>query len=76
MRGPKASGFVVCLSNEGFEASLEVRKLYQLLADPESAAHGLVRLIDESGQDYLYPAKMFRRVELPASLKKALRLAS
>lgn len=50
---------MVCLNNEGYEASLEKRKLYFALADDEAAKHKLVRVIDESGEDYLYPCSFF-----------------
>lgn len=54
------AGFVVCLSNEGFEAALEPRKIYPSLPDSDAEREGLVRVVDESGEDYLYPATMFR----------------
>lgn len=57
--------FVVCVKNEGYTASLEPRKIYQVLADDRAAEHGLIRVIDESGQDYLYPADYFAVIELP-----------
>jgi len=72
----KSAGFAVCLRNEGFAAALEVRKLYPVLSDPTAAANDLIRVIDESGEDYLYPANLFREVTLPADLQRALRLAS
>ena len=57
----RASGkqFVVCLKNKGYEVSLERRKIYQVLPDPEAAKHRQVRVIDESGEDYLYPQAFF-----------------
>lgn len=51
--------FVVCLTNEGFEAALEPRKLYVALLDDGAEREGLVRVVDESGEDYLYDALMF-----------------
>jgi hypothetical protein len=57
--------FVVCVNNAGYEVSLEPRKLYQLLPDPEAAKHHQVRIIDESGDDYLYPEVLFVVVPLP-----------
>ena len=62
----------VCLDNEGYEASLERRKIYVMLRDNEAEKHGLVRVIDESGDDYLYPKAMFRAVELPQSIRRAV----
>jgi hypothetical protein len=63
---------VVCLGNDGYEASLERLKIYVSLRDEEAGRHGLVRVIDESGEDYLYPKAMFRSVELPQSVRKAV----
>jgi hypothetical protein len=59
--------FGVCVKNRGYPASLEARKIYEMLADPWAAARGLVRVIDESGEDYLFPAKYFVPIELPPS---------
>jgi len=53
-----------------------VRKLYPVLSDPDAAANNLIRVIDESGEDYLYPSRMFQRLTLPAELQHALRTAS
>ena len=66
--------FVVCVENEGYPASLELRKIYQVLPDARVAAHRLVRVIDESGEDYLYPADYFVPVELPQAVEKAFSL--
>lgn len=68
--------FVVCIDNTGFPASLELRKLYQVVADPDAAALGQVRVIDESGEDYLYPLRHFAAVELPEPLEATLLRAS
>jgi hypothetical protein len=62
--------YVICIRNEGAE-DLEVRKVYEVLPDPEAAKHHLVRVIDESGEDYLYPDELFAVVELPAATKRA-----
>lgn len=51
---------VVCVNNEGYLASLEKRKIYLTLRDPTAEKHGLIRIIDESGADYLYPKALFR----------------
>ena len=51
--------FAVCIDNSGYPASLELRKLYQVLPDSEARAHGQMRIVDESGEDYLYPASYF-----------------
>ena len=78
MRKKKDNGarFVVCLDNEGYRASLEVGKLYRMIPDDEAAAHGYVRVIDESGEDYAFAAKRFHPVELPQSVERALLSAS
>ncbi|HJQ31401.1 MAG TPA: hypothetical protein VJ866_04455 [Pyrinomonadaceae bacterium] len=68
--------FVVCLDNEGYKASLEVGKLYQLIPDDEAAAHGYVRVVDESGEDYAFAAARFHPVELPQTVERALLSAS
>ncbi len=56
--------FVICTSNIGYEASLEQRKLYEVLPDETASKHSQLRIIDESGEDYLYPASMFMDVAL------------
>ena len=56
---------VVCIANQGYGASLELRKLYQSLPDAEAKRLGQLRVIDESGEDYLYPASFFVAVTLP-----------
>ena len=71
--GPR---FVVCLDNEGYKASLEVGKLYRLIPDEKAAAHGYVRVVDESGEDYAFAATRFHPVELPQSVERALLSAS
>ncbi len=62
----------VCVKNEGYQASLELRKIYKILDDAEAHRHGQLRVIDESGEDYLYPDEFFARVDLPQSLEKKL----
>jgi len=61
---------VLCLRNKGYEVSLERRKIYQVLPDRDAAAHGQLRVIDESGEDYLYPATFFARLTLPRTLRR------
>ena len=68
--------FAVCLQNDDYPASLEVRKLYRVVADRDAEAHGQLRVIDESGEDYLYPVGYFAAVELPAPVEAALLRAS
>jgi hypothetical protein len=62
--------FVLCVDNRGAE-DLEVRKVYRVLHDKDAAATGYVRVIDESGEDYLYPAGYFVVVELPREARRA-----
>ena len=68
--------FLLCVKNDDYLASLEVRKLYRVVADPTAAVHGLVRVIDESGEDYLYPEDYFVRIKLPLAVKRAFSRAS
>jgi hypothetical protein len=72
----KKKGFAVCLRNDGFAASLEVRKLYQFIDDREAESNDLIRVVDESGEDYLYPARLFRNLALPGDVQRALQMAS
>lgn len=60
--------FAICIANQGYQASLELRKLYEILPDDDAARHAQLRVIDESGEDYLYPASLFDRVSLPVSV--------
>jgi hypothetical protein len=53
------SQFVVCVKNDGYKASLELRKIYQILPDAVATSHRMLRVIDETGEDYLYPADLF-----------------
>jgi len=64
--------FVVCVDNDGYAASLEKRKIYVLRADAEAEKHGLLRVVDESGEDYLYPKGCFRVIALPEALQRAV----
>ena len=59
-------------STRGYLASLELRKLYQVVDDPEAEVDGMLRVIDESGEDYLFPSSMFMLAPLPASVEEAL----
>ena len=63
---------VVCVSNDGHPVSLEKRKIYIALRDASADKLGLVRIIDESGEDYLYPKTLFRTIALPQAVKKAV----
>jgi len=69
-RRPK--GYVLCIANRGYDASLEVRKLYEYLEAMPNDPKSRIRVVDESGEDYLYPRTMFRRVSLPGAIRQAL----
>lgn len=66
--------YLLCVCNEGYEASLELRKLYEKIEDKEAASHDQVRIVDESGEDYLYPADFFAPVRLPAETREKILL--
>lgn len=68
--------FMICVDNRGYELSLEVRKLYEVLTDRTAEKHHQIRVIDESGEDYLYPEKYFAPVRLPHITKEKLELIS
>ncbi len=76
----KANGtkqhFVVCVKNEGYDASLEPRKIYAALPDAKAAKHQLICVVDESGEDYLFPADYFLPVALAKPVQKALAVAA
>jgi hypothetical protein len=64
--------FLLCVENAGYEVSLEKRKLYENLPDKEADKHGQVRVIDESGEDYLFPSRMFAPVRLLAQTRNKI----
>ena len=68
-------GFVLCVQAE-VDSDLLARKVYQVLPDPKAAAEGFLRVIDESGEDYLYPAEFFVPIELPQAAKRRLTQAT
>lgn len=63
---------LVCVENKGYAVSLEKRKIYIALPDPVAAKHEQVRVIDESGEDYLFPKNFFLPVSLPQAVRKAV----
>ena len=67
-----APAFLICVRNSGYEASLEPLKLYRVVPDSDAHEEGLVRVIDESGEDYLYPGHYFLPVKLTPEKRKAL----
>jgi hypothetical protein len=64
--------FAVCVNNKGYPASLELRKLYQVIPDEEAAKLGQIRVVDESGENYLYPEQYFAPVQLPQDTERAV----
>lgn len=76
MNGVEYPSAVVCVQNEGNEVSLQLWKIYKPLRDDEARSEGLFRIIDESGEDYLFPEENFVPIELPAELKKPFERAS
>jgi hypothetical protein len=70
------TSYVLCVRNDGYSASLLVRRLYQRVPDRTAAARGLVRVVDESGEDYLYPERFFVPIALPRPVTRAMRAAA
>ncbi len=70
------TSYVVCLENSGYPASLELRKVYQRLSDPSAEADGFLRIVDESGESYLYPSGFFAAIQLPSAVKRSFTQAS
>jgi len=68
--------FVVCVKNENYPASLELHKIYRVIPDDDAATDGDIRVIDESGEDYLYPASYFAPITVPESVKESILRAS
>jgi hypothetical protein len=64
--------FVICVRNDQNPASLELRKIYEMIPDPKAAKRNLVRVIDESGENYLYPENFFVPVKLPQATSRAI----
>jgi hypothetical protein len=67
-----ARSYVLCVKNEGYPASLDLGKLYRCLPDPRAGRHAMNRIVDESGEDYLYPADWFIEIPLPPAAKRRL----
>ena len=76
MAKSQAKQLVVCIDNDGYPVSLEKRKIYIALRDAAALERGLVRIVDESGDDYLYPKSLFRPIALPLSVKRAVLAAA
>jgi hypothetical protein len=72
----RGANFVICVRNDGYAASLELRKLYAVLRDQSAEKRQLLRVVDESGEDYLYPADYFIAVKLPQRISRVIAAAS
>jgi len=63
--------FLLCVNNRGYAASLERRKVYRAIGDLEAEKHGMVRVVDETGEDYLFPARLFVPIAVPRAAARA-----
>ena len=72
MAKTQAKQLIVCVDNEGYPASLEKRKIYVALRDASAEKNGMLRVVDESGEDYLYPKALFRSIALPLAVRRAV----
>ncbi len=72
MTKTQAKRLVVCIENDGYAVSLEKRKIYITLRDAAAEKHNMLRIVDESGEDYLYPKAFFRAITLPQAVKRAV----
>jgi hypothetical protein len=74
---PQSKGrYVICVRNGTYRASLEPRKVYRVLEDPAAEKSSLVRVIDESGEDYLFPSNLFVPIDVPAKARPAFTRAT
>ncbi len=71
MRRRSPRRFVLCVDNAGYKVSLVIRRVYRALPDAEAEKRDLVRVVDESGEDYLFPAKLFVAIDLPDKATRA-----
>lgn len=71
-RKSAAPQFAVCIKNTGYSASLELHKIYRIIPDDDAAADEDIRVVDESGEDYLYPAEWFAEIEIPKAVRQSL----
>jgi len=72
MAKTQSKQLIVCVDNEGYPASLEKRKIYVALRDASAEKNGMLRVVDESGEDYLYPKALFRSIALPQAVRRAV----
>ena len=71
-RHKKPNRYALCIDNGGYPESLEVRKVYVVLPDERAAANNYIRVIDETDEDYLYPAKYFVMIDVPEQAAEAM----
>lgn len=76
MNRTTARQLVICVENDGYPVSLEKRKIYVALRDVAAGKHGMLRIVDESGDAYLYPKGLFRPIELPQTVRRAVLAAA
>jgi hypothetical protein len=69
--GEIRQAFFLCIENKGYAASLQVRTVYRGISDPQAESHGMLRIVDESGDDYLFPASLFVPIQVPAEAAHA-----
>jgi hypothetical protein len=72
MKRPAKNQYVMCIENQGYTASLDKRKVYEVCAPQPNDPQTMIRVIDESGEDYLFPAKWFVPLELPPKARRAI----
>ena len=72
MTKSRSKQLVICVDNEGYAVSLEKRKIYVTLRDAAAEKLDMLRIVDESGEDYLYPKTLFREIALPLAVKRAV----
>ncbi len=72
----KARRYAVCVEVGEYDVSLEARKIYEVWPDPDAEAHGQLRVVDESGEDYHFPAEYFRILKLPAEVDRLVRVSA
>jgi hypothetical protein len=72
----RAPLFAVCIDNHGYPASLELHKIYRVIPDEAAAADGDIRVVDESGEDYLYSSDRFVEIDLPQTVKRSVLLSA
>ena len=64
--------FAICLNNKGYEVSLERWKIYEVIKDLKAETHNMIRIVDESSEDYLYPSNLFEPIDIPRTVEKAM----